>query len=75
MEIKEKHLERLKNDQRRVDSNIEMHKNKFIQKIREGLGEEITERINKPQEEIKVEEQTEGLFRTLKKWISKISKK
>ena len=75
MEINETHIEKLKNDQRRVDSSIEMHKSKFIEKIREGLGEDMKNRINKPKEEIKVEEQTEGLFRTLKKWISKISKK
>tara|TARA_B100001094_G_C18156585_1_gene786815 strand:+ start:983 stop:1210 length:228 start_codon:yes stop_codon:yes gene_type:complete len=75
MEINEKHLERLQNDQKRVDANIKMHKNKFIKEIRDGLGKEIKNTINKPKEEIKVEEQTEGLFRTLKKWISKISKK
>jgi|TARA_R110002012_G_scaffold322077_1_gene554660 uncharacterized protein YlbG (UPF0298 family) len=75
MEINEKHLERLVNDQRRIDANLEMHKNKFIKEMRGGLGEKIKEEINKPKKEIKEEDQTKGLFRTLKKWISKISKK
>tara|TARA_R100000900_G_C3323423_1_gene161991 strand:+ start:279 stop:506 length:228 start_codon:yes stop_codon:yes gene_type:complete len=75
MEINEKHLERLINDQRRIDANIQTHKSKFIDKIREGLGDEMKKEINKPREEIKEEEQTTGLFRTLKKWISKISRK
>jgi hypothetical protein len=75
MEINEKHLERLINDQRRIDANIQTHKSKFIEKIREGLGDEMKKEINKPREEIKEEEQTTGLFRTLKKWISKISRK
>jgi hypothetical protein len=75
MEINEKHLERLINDQRRIDSNIQTHKSKFIEEIRKGLGDEMKKEINKPREEIKEEEQTTGLFRTLKKWISKISRK
>ena len=45
MEINEKHLERLVNDQRRIDANLEMHKNKFIKEMRGGLGEKIKEEI------------------------------
>ena len=51
MEINEKHLERLINDQRRIDANIQTHKSKFIDKIREGLGDEMKKEINKPREE------------------------
>lgn len=75
MEIEEKHIVKLKNDQKRIDDNLSRQKNKFIEEIRNGLGQDITERINNPKEEIKEEEQTEGLFRTLKKWILKTSKK
>jgi|TARA_R110000787_G_scaffold87017_1_gene185510 hypothetical protein len=75
MELDDKHIAKLKNDQKRIDDNLNRQKNKFIDEIRSGLGQDIKERINNPKEEIKEEEQTEGLFRTLKKWILKTSKK
>ena len=67
MELDDKHIAKLKNDQKRIDDNLNRQKNKFIDEIRSGLGQDIKERINNPKEEIKEEEQTEGLFRTLKK--------
>ena len=75
MELTEEHIDKLKNDQKRVEDSLSVQKSKFIDEIRNGLGNEIKKEINKPKEEIKEEEQTEGLFRTLTKWISKISKK
>tara|TARA_R110000803_G_scaffold47825_4_gene99597 strand:- start:16158 stop:16385 length:228 start_codon:yes stop_codon:yes gene_type:complete len=70
-----KHIKMLENDQKRIDNTIDGHKKKFIDQIRSGLGEDIIKGIAKPKEEIIEEEQTKGLFRVMKEWISKLSKK
>ncbi len=69
----EKNIRQLKNDQKRVDKNIQIHKQRFIEEIKSGLGKQILEDINnKKEKEIKEEPQTKGLFRKMKGWISSL---
>jgi hypothetical protein len=66
----------LKNDKRRIDKNIATHKKKFIDEIKQGLGEEIKKSIVKKEiKEVKEEPQNKGLFRKMKEWILNLSKK
>ena len=69
----EKNIQVLKNDQKRVDKSIEINKKKFIEEIKNGLGKQILNDIEKKEKrEIKEEPQTKGLFRTMKGWISSL---
>ena len=69
----EKNIRQLKNDQKRVDKNIQIHKQRFIEEIKSGLGKQILEDINnKKEKEIKEEPQTKCLFRKMKGWISSL---
>jgi len=72
----ERTIIQLKNDQKKVDKSINRDKLKFIDEIKNGLGEDIKNSINKTKlKEIKEEPQTKGLFRNIKEWILNLSKK
>tara|TARA_R110001583_G_scaffold48154_2_gene150660 strand:+ start:5198 stop:5431 length:234 start_codon:yes stop_codon:yes gene_type:complete len=74
----ERRIKQLKSDQKLVDQSINRNKLKFINEIRDGLGEKIINEINKPIKKKEVEEekeQSKGLFRKMKIWISSLSQK
>jgi len=72
----ERRIKQLKSDQKLVDRSINRNKLKFINEIKNGLGEEIKNSINETKlKEIKEEPQTKGLFRNIKEWILNLSKK
>tara|TARA_R100000908_G_C3616153_1_gene63917 strand:- start:127 stop:366 length:240 start_codon:yes stop_codon:yes gene_type:complete len=75
----ERNIRILENEKISIDKSINNHKKKFIDEIKNGLGKEIIEEINNPKEkkqEVKEEkEQSKGLFRTMKKWISSLLEK
>jgi hypothetical protein len=73
MDLTEKHIARLKNDQKRVDKAIDINKSKFIDEIKSGLGKEIIKDIS--EKEIIEEPQTKGLFRKMTEWILSLSAK
>tara|TARA_R110000851_G_scaffold66151_1_gene149805 strand:- start:209 stop:433 length:225 start_codon:yes stop_codon:yes gene_type:complete len=71
----ERRIKQLKSDQKLVDQSINRNKLKFIDEIKNGLGEQIINEINKPikKKEVKEEkEQSKGLFRKMKLWISSL---
>jgi len=69
----ERNIKLLKNEQKRMDKTIEFNKNKFIEEIKSGLGQQILDDINKKEiKEVKEEPQTKGLFRKMKEWISSL---
>ena len=74
----ERRIKQLKSDQKLVDQSINRNKLKFIDEIKNGLGEKIINEINKPTKKKEVEEekeQSKGLFRKMKTWISSLSQK
>ena len=72
----ERTIIQLKNDQKKIDKSINRNKLKFINEIKNGLGEDIKKGITKTEpKEIKEEPQTKGLFRNIKEWILNLSKK
>ena len=74
----ERRIKQLKSDQKLVDQSINRNKLKFINEIKNGLGEKIINEINKPTKKKEVEEekeQSKGLFRKMKTWISSLSQK
>ena len=74
----ERRIKQLKIDQKLVDQSINRNKLKFINEIKNGLGEKIINEINKPIKKKEVEEekeQSKGLFRKMKTWISSLSQK
>ena len=75
----ERNIRILENEKISIDKSINNHKKKFIDEIKNGLGKKIIEEINNPKEkkqEVKEEkEQSKGLFRTMKKWISSLLEK
>tara|TARA_R110001599_G_scaffold141238_2_gene321531 strand:+ start:3827 stop:4054 length:228 start_codon:yes stop_codon:yes gene_type:complete len=72
----ERKIRQLKNDQKKVDKSIDRNKLKFIEEIKNGLGDDIKNGIKKTEpKEIKEEPQTKGLFRNIKQWILNLSKK
>tara|TARA_R110001583_G_scaffold192892_1_gene360099 strand:- start:650 stop:871 length:222 start_codon:yes stop_codon:yes gene_type:complete len=73
MDLTEKHIARLKNDQKRLDKAIDINKSKFIDEIKAGLGKQIIEDIS--EKEIIEEPQTKGLFRKMTEWILSLSAK
>tara|TARA_R110000765_G_scaffold401868_1_gene497449 strand:+ start:345 stop:578 length:234 start_codon:yes stop_codon:yes gene_type:complete len=74
----ERRIKQLKSDQKLVDQSINRNKLKFIDEIKNGLGKKIINEINKPVKKKEVEEekeQSKGLFRKMKIWISSLSQK
>ena len=72
----ERQILQLKNDKKRIEKNIDSHKKKFIDEIKQGLGEQIKKNITKEKiKEVKEEPQDKGLFRKMKEWILSLSKK
>jgi len=75
----ERNIRMLENEKVSINKSVDNHKNKFISEIKNGLGEKIIEEINNPKEkkkEVKEEkEQSTGLFRSMKTWISSLLEK